>query len=178
MALTGITLSGLSEKLYIQMLYILNIKLEINNIKGGTMDKQVRTLYSWFILGLWFIAWGLACLFLYEMGPVWKGELLVLLIGSSFIIVGTVFFSFALREISRYKKTGKVKVRRDERSELNALRASRRGFVFFLESMMVLFLLWGFKIINDAVFVVLTGIVLFIGSYVFLLSLYLYERRG
>ena len=139
------------------------------------VNKQIKVLY---ITGVWFIAWGIACLFLYGMGPVWKGELLTLLIGSSFIIVGTVYFSLALREILHYKKTGEVKTRIDERAELNSLRASRRGLQFLMFSMMILFLLRGFEIINDTIFVALTGPVFAIGSVVYLISYYVHERRG
>jgi hypothetical protein len=142
------------------------------------MDKQVRALYGEFIISLFIMAWGSLCLFFYSGGPVWKGELLTLLIGSSFIIAGTIFFSFAFRGILRYRKTGKMETRIDERAELNALRASRRGFQFFLVSMGILFLLWGCKVINDTIFVALTGPVFAIGSVVYVISYYVYERSG
>jgi hypothetical protein len=157
------------------MLYISNIKLEISNIGGVMVNKQIKILHA---TGVWFIAWGIACLFLYGMGPVWKGELLTLLIGSSFIIVGTVYFSLALREILHYKKTGEVKTWTDERAELNALRAFKNGFLFLNGSIAILLILWGFKIINDTIFVALMGPVFAIGSVAYLLSYYLYERRG
>lgn len=142
------------------------------------MGKQVRTLYSGLIVGLWFIAWGLACLFFYWMGPVWKGELLTLLLGPLWIVMGTVFSFLTLREILHYRKTGEVKVKADERTNLNHLKASSRGFGFLLFSMMILFLLRGFEIINDTIFVALIGPVFAVGSVVYLVSYYVYERKG
>jgi uncharacterized membrane protein len=161
------------------MLYISNIKLEINNKmneKGDLeMNKHSKIMY---VTGAWFVAWGVACLFLYKMGPVWKDELLTLVLGSLFIVSGTIYFSLALREALHYKKTGEVKTWTDERAELNSLRASRKGFGFLLISIAILLMLRGFEIINDNIFVALMGPVFAIGSVVYLISFYFYERRG
>jgi uncharacterized membrane protein len=111
-------------------------------------------------------------------GPVWKGEFPILLIGPSFLLVGAISVFRSLQEISRYKKNGEVKVRVDERAELNDLRASKRGFQFLLISIGLLIALWGAKIINDTAFVALMGHVFAIGCILYLLSYQVYERRG
>jgi hypothetical protein len=142
------------------------------------MMNQVQALYRKFITGSVFLIWGLACLFFYAVGPVWKGEFPILLIGPSFLLVGAISVFRSLQEISRYKKTGEVKVRVDERAELNDLRASKIGFQFLLISIGLLIALWGAKIINDTVFVALMGPVFAIGCILYLLSYQVYERRG
>jgi uncharacterized membrane protein len=142
------------------------------------MVNQVQVLYRTFITSVIFLVWGLACLFFYVMGPVWKGELPVIVIGSSFVVAGTISVFRNLQEILQYKRTGKVKVRVDERVELNILRASKRGFQFLLVSIGILFVLWGARIINDTAFVALMGPVFAVGSVLYLISYYVYERRG
>jgi len=142
------------------------------------MMNQIQALYRKFITGSVFLVWGLACLFFYMTGPVWKGEFPILLIGPSFLLVGAISVFRSLQEISRYKKTGEVKVRVDERAELNDLRASKIGFQFLLISIGILIALWGAKIINDTVFVALMGPVFAIGCILYLLSYQVYERGG
>ncbi len=64
----------------------------------------------------------------------------------------------------------------DERSELNLFRASRAGFMFLYISITILFILLGFKLINEIIFIALMGPVFAIASVVYVLLFYRYER--
>jgi Ca2+/Na+ antiporter len=135
-------------------------------------NKQIQIPFRRSVVALFFIIWGAVWLFFSGTGV--PGNIF----GGFFIIIGAVFFAYSFREVLQYKKTGEVKTRSDERSELSGLRASRNGFEFLLISTAILTALWGFKLINEIAFLALIGPVFAIGVAVYILSYYMHERRG
>lgn len=135
-------------------------------------NKQIQIPYRRSVVGVLFIIWGIVWL-LFVDTPVFGSVL-----SGFFIIIGAVFFFYSFREVLQYRKTGEVKTRIDERVELNNLRASRRAFEFLCVSIAILITLVGSNLINEQVFVALTGPVFAIGAAIYILSYYIYERRG
>ena len=135
-------------------------------------NKQTKIPFRKSIVALFFIIWGAVWLFFSGTGV--PGNI----VGGFFIVIGAGFFVYSFREVLHYKKTGEVKTRSDERSELSGLRASRNGFEFLLISTAILIALWGFKIINEIAFVALIGPVFAIGVAIYILSYYMHERGG
>jgi len=133
-----------------------------NQIKMA--NKQIQIPFRRSVVALFFIIWGAVWLLFSGTGV--PGNIF----GGFFIIIGAVFFAYSFCEVLRYKKTGEVKTRSDERSELSGLRASRNGFEFLLISTAILIALWGFKLINEIAFLALIWPVFAVGVAVYILS--------
>jgi len=124
------------------------------------------------IIALFFLLWGTIWL-LYQ-----NENLLGKILSGFFIVFGIIIFIHSYHKIRQLKRTGDVEIIIDERAELNDLKASRRGFEFLLVSIAILMALWGFKLINETILTALIGPVFAIGSSIYVLAYYLYEKRG
>jgi uncharacterized membrane protein len=132
-------------------------------------DKNIPLYRS--LISLFFIIWGIVWVFISQ-------DILGKAISSSFVIFGIIFFLYSLNEVLRYRKTGKVKTRIDERVELNSLKASRRSFEFLYISIAILIVLLGVELINETIFASLMGPILAIGIAIYILTYSLYEKMG
>ncbi|MFX1476183.1 MAG: hypothetical protein ACFFCO_11995 [Promethearchaeota archaeon] len=135
------------------------------------MANPIRVSVIRALISISFIIWGI---FWFLFGFNFFGELL----GGFFMIVGAIFLGYSVRELLRYRRTGEVKRRWDERAALNQLKAARRGFEFLLLVIAVLLILYALQLISDALFVVFTGFVFGIGVAIYLGSYYWYEGRA
>ena len=124
------------------------------------------------VVSLFFIIWGIIWLLFL------KTEILGKVISGFFIIFGITFFLYSIREISKYKKTGDVKIRIDERAKINNLKASRNAFEFIYISLAILIAFWGSGVIDEHIFAALTGPILAIGIVTYLLAYHIYEIKG
>ena len=89
--------------------------------------KNEQIPYRWIILGVAFILWGLANGFFNK-----PGDVLGYAVTDPFSLLGALIIVYSVYEIFKYKRTGKIKIRTDERRELNILKASRIGFLFIM----------------------------------------------
>ena len=132
---------------------------------------QIQIPFRRSIVAVFFVVWGFIWLFFSDTGPFDN------IIGGFFIVFGAVFFFYSLREVLRYKKTGEIKIRLDERTEIDALRASRRGFEFLFVSISVLMALFIFRFIPEIIFVSLMGTAVGVGTMVYIISFIDTSRR-
>ena len=134
-------------------------------------NKQIQIPFRRSIVAVFFVLWGLMWLIFADTGPFDD------LFGGLFVIVGLTYIVISLAEVLRYRKTGEFKTRLDERAEINALRASRKGFVIILVLMSLLLALLGFGMIPESAFVAFTGVVIGASVVAYFLSFYRYERE-
>ena len=88
------------------------------------------------------------------------------------------FFIYSINEVFKYRRTGNVKIRIDERVKMNALKASKNTFEFIYISLAILFAFLGIGVIDEHTFTVITGPILTIGIVIYISAYYLYEIRG
>jgi len=122
-------------------------------------------------ISLIFIIWGFIWLLFL------KTEILGKVISSFFIILGMTFFIYSINEVFKYRRTGNVKIRIDERVKMNALKASKNAFEFIYISLAILFAFLGIGVIDEHTFTVITGPILTIGIVIYISAYYLYEIR-
>ncbi|PKP54064.1 MAG: hypothetical protein CVT90_02075, partial [Candidatus Altiarchaeales archaeon HGW-Altiarchaeales-3] len=147
--------------------YISNKKLEINN-----KMKNEQIPYRGIIIGISFVIFGAICLLFFP-----KPDRLLYATSSLIIVVGIVMILRSLHEIFRYKKTGEIKIRIDERAELNHLKASRIGFLVFASLTTVILIVWSFELINEIHALYLFEVTFAAGLGLYAISYYLYERN-
>ena len=135
-------------------------------------NKQVKFLIYRLFVAIFFIAWGIIWL-VFHQANAW-GNVLKLFC----IAVGVFYLYTSSRELIKYKKTGEVKNRIDERGELNNLRAAKRGFNFFMIGFAVLFALRGLDLISEKIFVAVSGPVIAVGVIIYFISYHIFERKG
>ena len=122
-------------------------------------------------ISLIFIIWGFIWLLFL------KTEILGKVISSFFIILGMTFFIYSINEVFKYRRTGNVKIRIDERVKMNALKASKNAFEFIYISLAILFAFLGIGVIDEHTFTVITGPILTIGIVIYISAYYLDEIR-
>ena len=144
---------------------------QINNEKNDT-EKNLQIPYKRILIGAGFII----CSIIYGLFFPNQNILLYMMCGF-FMLIGLVVLLYSIYEIVQYKRTGEVKIRTDERAELNALKASRKGFIFLAGSIAILMALWGFDIIDEKILAWLMGVAFAIGCIAYFLSYYMYERE-
>ena len=141
--------------------------------RGAIMkNKQQHMVVRRLILGLLYIIIGTGILFFVELNPVRET------FGFFFLFVGGLFLIHSWLSFVRYKRTGDFKPVLDERLELNSLKASRKGFVTLISLIAALMILKAFEVIDDTVFVSLTGPVFGLGMIVFFVFYFYYEKVG
>jgi uncharacterized membrane protein len=135
-------------------------------------NKQQKRVVRRLILGLLYIILGTGILFFVELNPLRQT------IGFLFLFLGGLFLIHSWLSFVRYKKTGEFKPVLDERLELNSLKASRKGFVTLISLFAALMILKAFEVIDDTVFVSLTGPVFALGLIVYFVFYFYYEKVG
>ena len=100
-----------------------------------------------------------------------------MLLSGFFIMPGIIILLYSFREF-KHRQKGAANIKHDERSEINRLKATDLSFRFLLISLMALIALNGAKIIDDTVFVALTGPILAVGITLYYITNYWYERGG
>lgn len=103
-----------------------------------------------------------------------------ILLSGFFIIPGTLLLLYSYKEFKkRQKRQKRVSIiRHDERSEKNRLKATDWSFRFLYISLMVLIVLNAINLVNNIVFVALTGPIIAVGISLHYFLYYWYERRG
>jgi hypothetical protein len=94
-----------------------------------------------------------------------------------FLIPGTLILLLSFREF-KVRREGKLIIKHDERSEINRLKATDWGFKFLFVSLMILIVLNTLNIIDEIVFVAMTGPVIAIGVAISFIGFYWFERRA
>ncbi|PKP61108.1 MAG: hypothetical protein CVT88_01005 [Candidatus Altiarchaeales archaeon HGW-Altiarchaeales-1] len=140
-------------------------------MKNEQINKQSQIPYRWAILGIFFTMCGV--MWLYFRGAVSTPEYLI---SGLLILLGTIIALYSLYEIIQYKRTGEVRIRIDERTELNTLKASKKGFIFLVASIAILIALLGFDIIDEQIFSSLIEVAFAAGFIIYMVSYYLHER--
>ncbi|MFW9780511.1 MAG: hypothetical protein ACFFE8_16845 [Candidatus Heimdallarchaeota archaeon] len=99
------------------------------------------------------------------------------LLGGFLIIPGLMILIYSYREF-KYRRKGVIAIRHDERSEINRLKAADGAFRFFFVSLAFLILINGIGIIDEVIFVALTGPIVAVGIIIYYIEFYWAERRG
>ena len=122
------------------------------------------------LLGVILILIGVLSLFTSE-------NTLDILLSGFLIIPGTLLLLYSFKEFKQRHKRVQI-IRHDERSELNRLKATDWSFRFLYISLMVLIVLNAINLVNNIVFVALTGPIIALGITLHYFLYYWYERRG
>jgi zinc transporter ZupT len=93
------------------------------------------------------------------------------------IIPGTLILLYSFREFKN-RQVEKPHIKHDERSEKNRLKAADLGFRFLFVIFLILILLNAIKVINEIVFVAVTGPIIAVGITLYYIGYYWFERRG
>ena len=136
------------------------------------MNRQTKIIYTRFAVSLFFIIWGFIW---FSCSDTFHGKYIF---STFFVLAGIVTAIYCLSKIIKYRRTGDAETIMDERVEMNRLRASAVGLQFFIFSFAILFSIWGFKLINDTVFVSLAGPVFAAGVMIYIVFYNIYERKG
>ena len=104
-------------------------------------------------------------------------ELLYQVLSGFLIIPGTLILLYSFREF-KHRRERKVIIKHDERSERNRLKAADLGFRFLFVSLLILILLNAMNVINEIVFVAVTGPIIAVGVTLYYLGYYWFEQRG
>lgn len=97
---------------------------------------------------------------------------------SGFLIIpGSLLLFYSLSEFKN-RRVGKVNIRHDERSERNRLKAAEVGFRFLFVSLLILILFNAMNIIDEIIFVAMTGPIIAIGVTLYYIGYYWFEQRG
>ncbi|MHA2226831.1 MAG: hypothetical protein ACXAC8_16580 [Candidatus Hodarchaeales archaeon] len=104
-------------------------------------------------------------------------EILDIIFSAFFLILGFIILIYLFREF-RYRQSGELIIKHDERSKLNRFKAGDLSFRFQSVLIMLLILFNAFNLLNDTAFVALTGPIVAIGVTFYYLSYFWYERRG
>ncbi len=105
------------------------------------------------------------------------GELLYQVLSGFLILPGTLILLYSIREF-KHRQGERRGIKHDERSERNRLQAADVGFRFLFVSLLILILLNALKVINEIIFVAVTGPIIAIGVTVYYLGYYWFEQRG
>ena len=100
-----------------------------------------------------------------------------ILLSGFFIIPGILILLYSFKEFTQRQK-GVLIIMHDERSETNRLKATDWSFRFLYISLMVLIVLNAINLVNNVVFVALTGPIIAVGITLHYFLSYWYERRG
>jgi len=100
-----------------------------------------------------------------------------ILLSGFFIIPGTLLLLYSFKQFKQRQKKVSI-IRHDERSELNRLKATDWSFRFLYISLLVLIVLNAINLVNNIVFVALTGPIIAVGITLHYFLYYWYERRG
>jgi len=122
------------------------------------------------LLGVVLILMGVLGLFTSE-------NALDILLSGFFIIPGTLLLLYSFKQFKQRQKKVSI-IRHDERSELNRLKATDWSFRFLYISLLVLIVLNAINLVNNIVFVALTGPIIAVGITLHYFLYYWYERRG
>lgn len=129
--------------------------------------KTREIIHRQCLTGIFFMLWGILWFALYYENLLGK------LLSGFFIIFGLFIF---IKNFQKLKKGDYEEVLIDERTELNMLRASKKGFMFMLNATGFLLLLFGLKIINEILFVAFMGPVFAIASVLYVWTYRKYEK--
>lgn len=131
--------------------------------------KTRDILHRQSLAGIFFVLWGILWLALYYENLL--GKLL-----SGFFILFGLFI--VIKNYYKLKKGDHKEILIDERTEMNVLRASKKGFLFMLQTKGLLLALVGLKLINELLFVAFMGPVFAIGSLLYVRAYHRYEKGG
>ena len=93
------------------------------------------------------------------------------------IIPGILILLYAFKQF-KDRREGQLTIKHDERSERNRLRAAELGFRFFFVSLLILILLHAMNVINEIIFVAVTGPIIAMGVTLYYVGYYWFEQRG
>ncbi len=97
---------------------------------------------------------------------------------SGFLIIpGMLILLYSFKEF-KHRQEGQLKIKHDERSERNRLRAAELAFRFFFVSFLILILLNAMNVINEIIFVAVTGPIIAVGVTLYYLGYYWFEQKG
>jgi Ca2+/Na+ antiporter len=122
------------------------------------------------LLGVTLILMGVLGLFSSE-------NTLDILLSGFFVIPGTLLLLYSFTEFKQRQKRVSI-IRHDERSEINRLKATDWSFRFLYISLMILIVLNAINLVDNIVFVALTGPIIAVGISLHYFLYYWYERRG
>ena len=104
-------------------------------------------------------------------------ESLEKLLGGLLFIPGVFILLNSLREVKdRHER--RIVIKHDERSIINRLKAADLAFRFLFLSLALLIVLNALKIINEIIFVAITGPIIAMGVLCYNLGFYWFEKRG
>ncbi|MFX0015968.1 MAG: hypothetical protein ACFFB2_16110 [Promethearchaeota archaeon] len=120
---------------------------------------------------------GIAIMLVGVMGLFSLGDIFYQILSGFLIIPGSLILYYSIREF-RNRRVGKLIIKHDERSEKNRLKAADLGFRFLFISLLILILFNAMNLINEIIFVAITGPVISIGITLYYLGYYWFEQRG
>lgn len=99
------------------------------------------------------------------------------LLSGFMIIPGSFILFYSFREF-KHRREGKFITKHDERSEVNRLKAADGAFRFYFVTLALLILLNALDVIDEIVFVAMTGPIIAAGVTSYYLGYFWFERRG
>ncbi len=105
------------------------------------------------------------------------GDLFYQLLSGFLIIPGILILLYSFKEF-KHRRESQLTIKHDERSERNRLRAAELAFRFFFVSLSILILLNAMNVINEIIFVAVTGPIIAVGVTLYYLGYYWFEQRG
>jgi len=104
-------------------------------------------------------------------------ETLDQLLGGFLIVPGVFILLHSLRE-AKNRHERRLIIKHDERSIINRLKAADLAFRFLFLTLALLIVLNALKIINEIIFVAITGPIIALGVLCYNIGFYWFERRG
>jgi len=104
-------------------------------------------------------------------------ETLDQLLGGFLIVPGVFILLHSLRE-TKNRHERRLIIKHDERSIINRLKAADLAFRFLFLTLALLIVLNALKIINEIIFVAITGPIIALGVLCYNIGFYWFERRG
>ncbi|MFW9854400.1 MAG: hypothetical protein ACFFFG_05040 [Candidatus Thorarchaeota archaeon] len=99
------------------------------------------------------------------------------LLSGFLIFPGILILIYSYRDF-KYRRKGVTTIRHDERSEINRLKSADAAFRFFFVTLAFLILINSIGIIDEVIFVALTGPIVAGGIIIYYIGFYWAERRG
>ncbi|WP_455465227.1 hypothetical protein [Candidatus Hodarchaeum mangrovi] len=111
------------------------------------------------------------------LGILFGEETLDRLLGGFLIIPGVFILLHSITE-AKNRHERRLIIKHDERSIINRLKAADLAFRFLFITLALLIVLNALKIINEIIFVAITGPIVALGVLCYNISFYWFERRG
>ncbi|MFX1284843.1 MAG: hypothetical protein ACFFB5_14375 [Promethearchaeota archaeon] len=120
---------------------------------------------------------GITIISIAVLGIFTQDDIFYQLLSGFLVIPGAIILLYSLREFKN-RLLGKAIIKHDERSERNRLKAADLGFRFLLVSLLILILLDAMNVINEIIFIAVTGPIIAVGVTLYYIGYYWFEQRG